>query len=406
MPLEWYVAIRFLREGRVQTLLIVAGVAIGVAVMVFLSALMSGLQTTLVAQTLGTQAHIVVRPLDEAARPLRRSSDERVVLARVERAAQRVHSIVGWQQVMREVERSPGVRAVSPTVSGPVFAQRGDASKSVVLLGVDPERFATIYPVRARLRSGAFLPVGDGCVIGTELAADLGVAVGGKVRLSSIDGESDTFTIVGVFDLGNREVNRRWVIVSLRAAQTQLDLVGGVSSLDVTVDDVFDATAVARVVSGRTGLKADSWMETNAQLMVALGSQNSSSTLIQVFVILAVAMGIASVLIVSVVQKGKEIGILRAMGTTRRSVLIVFLLQGGLVGLSGSLVGSALGAGLGVFFASLAQAADGSPLFPVTISAALIARATLVAVVTGLLAAVMPARRAARLDPAVAIRNG
>lgn len=406
MPLEWYVALRFLREGRTQTLLIIAGAAIGIAVMVFLSALMGGLQKSLVAQTLGTQAHIVVRPPDEAARRLRESSGETVVMARVERSAQRVRSIVGWQQLMRQVQVTPGVRAVSPTVSGPIFAQRGDASRAALLLGVDPERFARIYPVRDRMRSGAYRTTGDSCVIGVELAKDLGVAVGDKIRLLVADGPSDVFTVAGIFDLGNREVNRRWVLVSLRAAQTLLDLVGGVSNLDVTVDDVFGANDVADALTARTGLVADSWMRTNAQLMVALQSQNSSSNLIQFFVVLAVAMGIASVLIVSVVQKGKEIGILRAMGASRRSVLLVFLLQGGLVGLSGSVIGTAAGAGLGLFFGSLVQNADGSPLFPIAVSFALIARSTSVAVVTGLLAAVLPARRAARLDPAVAIRNG
>jgi lipoprotein-releasing system permease protein len=406
MPLEWYVALRFLREGRTQTLLIVAGAAIGIAVMVFLSALMGGLQTSLVAQTLGTQAHIVVRPVDEAARRLSSSSETTTVMARVERSAQRVRSIVGWQQTMRQVEVTPGVVAVSPTVSGPIFVQRGDASRSALLLGIDPERFAAIYPVRARMRTGAYRTTGDSCLIGVELAKDLGVVVGDKIRLTVADGPNDVFTVAGIFDLGNREVNRRWILVSLRAAQTLLNLVGGVSNLDVTVDDVFEANDVADAVAARTGLVADSWMRTNAQLMVALQSQNSSSNLIQFFVVLAVAMGIASVLIVSVVQKGKEIGILRAMGATRRTVLLVFLLQGGLVGLSGSIVGAAVGAGLGVFFASLVQNADGSPLFPVSVSFALIARSTSVAVVTGLLAAVLPARRAARLDPAVAIRNG
>lgn len=406
MPLEWYIAIRFLREGRAQTLLIVVGASIGVAVMVFLSALMGGLADSLIAQTLGTQAHIVVRPVEEVARPQRTSSEGTAILARVERSAQRVRSLVGWQQLMVEIERTPGVRAVSPSVAGPVFAQRGDASRAVSLLGVDPERFARIYPVLARMRGGAFRPVGDGCVIGTELAEDLGVGVGDKLRLSVVDGASDVFTITGLFNLGNREVNRRWVLVSLCAAQTLLDLVGGVSNIDVTVGDVFAASDIADALSARTGLVADSWMRTNAQLMVGLRSQASSSNLIQVFVVLAVAMGIASVLIVSVVQKGKEIGILRAMGTTRRSVLVVFLLQGGLVGLSGSALGTALGAALGVFFASLATSSDGSPLFPVSVSLALVLRSTIVAVSTGLLAAVLPARRAARLDPAVAIRNG
>ncbi len=147
MPLEWYVAFRFLREGRVQTLLIVAGAAIGVTVMVFLSALMSGLQTSLVAQTLGTQPHIVVRPPDEAARPQRASTEGTAVLARVGRTAQRAQSLVAWQQVTREVSRAAGVRAVSPTASGPIFAQRGEASRAAVIFGVDPARFSAIYPI-------------------------------------------------------------------------------------------------------------------------------------------------------------------------------------------------------------------------------------------------------------------
>jgi lipoprotein-releasing system permease protein len=406
VPLEWYVALRFLREGRVQSLLIVAGAATGVTVMVFLSALMSGLQTSLVAQTLGTQAHIVVRPPDEAARPQRSARDGTAILAQIGRSAQRARSLVGWQQRARDIARAEGVRVVSPMASGPVFAQRGEASRAAALLGVDPVRFGVIYPIEARLRAGAFRPEADGCVIGSELARDLGVVVGGTLRITAGDGASETFTVHGVFDLGNREVNRRWVLVSLRSAQTLLALAGGVTSLEVTVDDVFAATPIAEAIAARTGLVADSWMTTNAQLMVGLRSQNSSSTVIQVFVVLAVAMGIASVLIVSVVQKQKEIGILRAMGATRRSVVIVFLLQGALVGLGGSLVGCACGAALGELFVSVARAADGSPLFPIAVTPALLARSTFVAVATGVLAAVLPARRAARLDPAVAIRHG
>jgi lipoprotein-releasing system permease protein len=147
-------------------------------------------------------------------------------------------------------------------------------------------------------------------------------------------------------------------------------------------------------------------MRTNAQLLVALRSQSSSSQMIQFFVILAVAMGIASVLVVSVVQKGKEIGILRAMGTSRATVLRVFLIQGALVGLLGSVFGTAIGAGLGALFAGLARNADGSPTFPIAVSLALVLRSTGIAAFTGVLAAALPARSAARLDPAVAIRNG
>lgn len=229
------------------------------------------------------------------------------------------------------------------------------------------------------------------------------LGAGAALAVAAVGGVGDVYLGAGVFDLGNREVNRRWVVVSTRAAQTMLDLVGGVSSVDLRVRDLFAADALAADVTARTGLVADSWMKTNAQLLVALRSQASSSQMIQFFVILAVAMGIASVLVVSVVQKGKEIGILRAMGTARSTVLRVFLLQGALVGLVGSVLGTALGAGLG---AAAARNADGSPTFPITVSLVLVARSAGVAFLTGVLAATLPARRAARLDPAVAIRNG
>ncbi len=406
MPISWFLALRFFREGRLQSVLIVAGVSVGVAVMVFLSALIDGLQTSLVAQTLGTQAHVVVRPPDEVARPMLDPGGSAVVAARVERTAQRARSIVGWQQVVDGLAAMPAVTAVSPTVSGPAVAIRGNATRAVVLYGVEADRFARIYPVRQRIVAGHFEPTGTGCVIGRELAVDLGVAVGDKVRVVATGGAGDVYTVNGVFDLGNREVNRRWVIVATRGAQTLLDLVGGVSSVEVRVREIFSADAVAADITSRTGLISDSWMTTNAQLLTALRSQSSSSQMIQFFVILAVAMGIASVLVVSVVQKRKEIGILRAMGTARRSVLWVFLLQGAMVGAVGSVIGTALGAGLGALFAGLVRNADGSPTFPITVSLALVARSGAIAFFTGVFAAALPARSAARLDPAVAIRNG
>jgi len=406
MPTAWFLALRFFREGRLQSVLIVVGVSVGVAVMVFLSALIAGLQESLVAQTLGTQAHIVVRAPDEVARPLRGPEGNTRIAAQVEQTAQRTRSILGWQQAVAALEAMPDVVAVSPTVSGPAVALRGNATRAVVLYGVDPTRFAAIYPVAARLIAGRFAPSGTTCVIGSELATDLGVGVGDRVRLTATAGATTQCLVGGVFDLGNREVNRRWVIVPTRSAQTLLDLVGGVSSIELRVRTVFDADRVATAITARTGLVADSWMQTNAQLLVALRSQGSSSQLIQVFVILAVAMGIASVLVVSVVQKGKEIGILRAMGTSRRTILWVFLLQGAVVGALGSILGTALGAGLGALFGALSRNADGTALFPIRVDLALVVRAAAIALGTGVLAAVLPARSAARLDPAEAIRHG
>ena len=124
--------------------------------------------------------------------------------------------------------------------------------------------------------------------------------------------------MIGIFDFGNKGVNERNVYVAFRSAQNLLDLAGGASSLEVKVRDPFAAETVAQTIRAGTDLKVDSWIRTNAQFFSAMAAQILANTLIRVFVGLTVALGIASVLVVSVVQKSKEIGILRAMGTVAR----------------------------------------------------------------------------------------
>ncbi|MBN1204653.1 MAG: ABC transporter permease [Myxococcaceae bacterium] len=402
MPFELFVALRFLREGRTQTTLLLAGASVGVAVIVFLSALIDGLQVSLVARTLGSQPHIIVRAPDEAARTLTDSPES---LVQVVRPAQRLRSVDQWQQVRGLLERTPGVEAVSPVVAGPGFASRGAASRAVAIRGVEPEPFSRVIDVPSRLVAGTWRLRGAEAVIGQELAKELGLELGDKLRLSAAEGRADTFLITGIFDLGNKDVNERWVLVPVRAAQTLLDLTGGVSSLELKITDLFGAQELAAELERRTGLVAESWMALNAQLLTALRSQSSSRYMIQFFVIVAVALGIASVLVVSVVQKSREIGILKAMGTPTSKVMRVFLIQGAVVGGVGSVAGSALGSGLALFFTGLMRNPDGSPLFPITLEPRLFLTAAGVAFVTGLVAAVVPARRASRLDPAVVIRN-
>jgi lipoprotein-releasing system permease protein len=216
----------------------------------------------------------------------------------------------------------------------------------------------------------------------------------------------DVVAVSGIFSLGTEAIDKSWLITSLRHAQSLYGLPGGATTIELKVSDVFAADRVAREVHDRTGLDADSWMKLNAELLSGLSAQSSSKNMIEFFVVVAVALGIASVLIVSVVQKAREIGILRAVGTPARRVLAIFLIQGGTLGLVGSFLGSALGALFAKLFEGLATNPDGSPRFPVTVDLELLVLASLLATGVGILSAVIPARRAARLDPATAIRNG
>ncbi len=405
MPFEVFVALRFLREGRGQTALILSGATVGVAVIVFLTALIGGLQRTLIEQTLSSVPHVTLRRPERVPRTLPAPGGEAVV-AVVEKPAERERSIEQWQDVVREVRDEPGVVAATPTASGSAFAMRGAQSKPVALRGVEPASFDAVIRIGETVRSGTFRVSGTDAVIGVELARDLGLAVGDKLRLTTAEGRSEVLTVAGVFDLGNKDVNERWVLVSLRVAQTLLDLAGGATTLELKAADVFQANAIADRLAARTGLATDTWMRSNVRLLDGLRSQSMSSWMIQAFVVLAVALGIASVLGVSVIQKSREIGILKATGTSTPAVMRIFLVEGGIVGVVGSVAGCALGAALSLAVQLSVKNPYGTSLFPVDLSPRLFAGASLVAIVTGLAAAGLPARRAARLDPAVVIRYG
>ncbi len=406
MPFAWFVALRYLRNDKWQSALILAAVSVGVSVIIFLSALIGGLQTSLIDKTLGSQPHVTLHLPREAATPLAEPSPALAIARTVQPTSQRLRSIDGWPTVLTQTERLPGAIAVSPVVAGAGFAVRGDAKEPVMVRGVDPERSLAILDVRRKMVEGRFDIAGGDVAIGSTLAANLGVRVGDKVRLTTAEGTEDTVTVTGVFTLGNEAVDRTWVLTSLRHAQSLFALPGGATALELKVAQVFAAEEVAREAHDRTGLDADSWMKLNAELLTGLSAQSSSKSMIEFFVTVAVALGIASVLVVSVVQKSREIGILRANGTGARPVLLIFLIQGGVLGLLGSLIGSGLGALFAKLFEQIALGPDGEPKFPVTLDLPLFAGATLLAVGVGLLAALFPAVRASRLDPATAIRNG
>jgi len=321
LPFEWIAASRFLREGRLQTGSIIVGVSIGVAVIIFMSAALAGQQANIVRRVLSSQPHIVLLPPPEAARPLRGDVAEAAI---VQKPLQRMRSIDQWQKIVEELRMLGPVAAVAPLASGPAFAVRGEASRSVNLQGIEPPSYFRIVPLAEKI-------------------------VAGTTRLGAED--------------------------------------------------------VAQAIRAGTGVEADSWIKTNAQLFLAINAQMVANTAIRFFVGLAVAFGIAAVLIVSVVQKSKEIGILRAMGASRGQILRVFLLQGAALGLAGSLTGCALGAAAILLWQRLMLNPDGTPLFPLELDPRLFAAATLLATLTGLVAAFVPALRGSRMDPVVAIRG-
>lgn len=165
---DWLIAIGFLREGRSQSLMIIGGVAIGVAVIVFISALIQGLQANLIERTLGTQAHISLSAPDEINRIV--EANNAVQLVYEDQRAQRLRSINNWQEVVENLDNIQNLNAVSPMVSGPALVKRGEAIKSVAIMGIDLPRYQRIVPLQDYITSGQLRLKADDVLIGTEMA--------------------------------------------------------------------------------------------------------------------------------------------------------------------------------------------------------------------------------------------
>jgi lipoprotein-releasing system permease protein len=400
---ERRVAIRFLSEGRVQTLLIVIGVAAGVAVIAYISALVIGLQSNTFEKTLGTQAHVTLQARDNLVTPARPARIDEHVFARTQARAQQPRSIANWQTLMPILESAPGIAAVSPKISAAGLALRGEASRSVSLTGVDLDQYERIVHIRPKMISGVYRLNPGEAMIGRELASDLGLTPGDHFNvLTGLI--ADSFRVTALLDLGGIEINRRTVIIPLRAAQSMTGLAGGATSLEMALKDVWSADDVAKELSAHLPYKVESWQQVNAQLVSALSAQSMTTAIIRLVVLVVVILGIASVMVVSVVQKNREIGILRAIGATQGQILRIFLLQGAMVSLMGSVIGIGLAYGAIYAFTHLVRDAQGLAIFKITLSPLMACLVAAIASICGTLAAVLPARRAAALDPAKAIR--
>jgi lipoprotein-releasing system permease protein len=294
---------------------------------------------------------------------------------------------------------------VAPVIEDSAFIVRGDANTGVGVRGVESESYLRLISLKEKIVAGRADLTGTDVIIGREMAKDLGLSVGDKLTLKAAAGVTVVLFVSGIFDFGNQGQNSGSVYVALRTAQSLLGLPGGVTSLWVKVAAPFDAETTAQQIAAQPGIKVESWIETNAEFFKALSGQTLSFFIIRLFVGLTAALGIASVLVVSVVQKSKEIGILRATGTTRGQILGVFLLQGAMLGLMGSVFGSLMGWGFLIAWRGFAVNDDGVPFFTLEAGPMLYLLVALGATVVGVLSALFPAQRAARLDPAVAIRG-
>jgi len=387
MRLAFSIAMRFLSSSKTQTLLIVMGIAIGVSVQVFIGSLIQGLQKDLVDTTIGSSAQITV------------SSSEN---SRVEE----------WQGIISEIaslDLPTDLTALSASADVPVFISSGDRTLSVLLRGLQFPESHVIYNTDSRLIDGS-LPEGEGeIIIGKGLKDELDVNLGEEITIFTPDRTVETLKVVGVFDLGVASLNKNWLISTIGTAQSVGKLGDTVTSIEMQVSEVFRADENASVISERlsgSALQVTDWKSQNEDLLSGLNGQSVSSIMIQVFVIIAVSLGIASVLAITVVQKSRQIGILKAMGLKDSTTSFVFLFQGLALGIVGAVVGIAFGILLIIMFSTFAVGTDGEPIIRISLSYGFVMLSALIAIGASTIAAMVPARRSSKLSPVEVIRNG
>ncbi|MDD4502032.1 MAG: ABC transporter permease [Clostridia bacterium] len=392
MKLGLKIAGRFLSSNISQTILIILGIAIGVSVQIFIGSLIQGLQKGLVEKTIGNSSQITVSS----------NQDERYISE--------------YDKLISDIaETDENITKISPVLDNQAFLLYDDKNQSLIIRGFDidkPESMADgIYDISNRIVEGR-MPKGDNeILLGIDLKKEYGLEVGEEVDIFRTEARKIfKSTVVGFFDLKVSSLNTNWAITTLSNAQKFFELDDVITSVEMQVneDAIFITDEISVNIANVIGdeeYKIINWKEQNESLLSGLQGQSISSYMIQVFVIISVVISIASILAITVLQKSKQIGILKAMGIRNSTTSYIFLFEGLILGFFGALMGILFGLGLSFAFTKFALNADGTPVVDLYISYSFIALSGLIAVVASVLAALMPAIRSSKLNAIDIIRN-
>lgn len=412
MSYEMFIGLRYLKAKRKQTfvslitLISIAGVMVGVTALIVVIAVMNGFKEDLRDKILGVTSHVVISRFDG--------------------------NISKYQEVRAKVGEVSGVNAATPFIYTQVMISSRKAISGAVLRGIEPKTASKVINLPKNLRAGSLeeleaenKPEGmratPGIILGNELARNIGASRGEPVTVISPLGRltplgrvprSQTFRVAGIFDSGMYEYDSTIAYVSLWAAQRFLGIGDRVTGIEVRVDDIYEADRVARAIGkaldGYPYWSRD-WMRMNKNLFSALKLEKIVMFIILTLIILVAAFNIVGTLIMVVIEKTRDIAILKSMGATRRSIMKIFLIEGAVIGLVGTLLGLLGGYTLCTLLATYKFIELPSDVYyistlPVQMNPLDVALIALAAIVITLAASVYPAWQASRFDPAEAIR--
>lgn len=384
MKLALRIAWRFLTSSKSQTILIILGIAIGVSVQVFIGSLIAGLQQSLLDTAIGRSSQITISP------------------------AERGERIADYEAIINDLKGSePEISAISAVADSSGFIIANDSTFPILMRGFQFEAAEGIYKIDEAILEGS-LPSGDEVMVGKEFVDEASLKVNDEITVQTPWGTTREVTISGVFDLGVSSLNKNWALAETALVQSIFDYGDEVTAIESQVSDVFTADVISDRIATTlpSTLKIENWKVLNASLLSGLNGQSISSLMIQVFVLVSVILGIASVLAISVSQKSRQLGILKAMGIRDRVASLIFLLQGFILGIFGAIVGVGFGLGLAYAFTKFAVNPDGTPVIELFIDPQFIIISALIALLSATLAALIPARSSSRLSPIEVIRNG
>ncbi len=409
-----FVALRHIRMRVRSTLLILLGVSLGVFVMVVMQSMMFGFQAEFMRILLTTTPSILVKGRERGT-----ISEGRIYTSRPGtlydqtrlKPIEKEEGIRAYRTLSREIEAIPGVQAVAPIVQGRAILRYGTRDRGANVIGVDAPDYDRVVEFRSKVIGDVdeLIRRRDGVILGVFLAEELGAVPGTRIRMIGVEGQEADLRIVALFRSGITAIDKTYAFVNLPMGQSILDYPTAATGIAVKVSDPDRATPIARRVEFVTGLESQSWQEINAVFFGIMRQQNVITFGAVAMTILVAGFGVANGLVTVVLEKRRDIGILRSLGVTARGVAAIFTVEGIIIGILGAIVGVALGAVWVDIMDDLPIGGRGglstSDTFLMLREPAVYIRSIVFALIVSTAASLAPALRAAKYDPVEIIRT-